>query len=486
MRMSIDFSIKSQRTCCQLALAAFSPNVCEIVFISCLAALMLSQGAAAEAVSNPARENPFAGTYRPAAREDTLFVNATILDGAGRRFDDAALLVRDGRIAAIGEDVDAPAGVRRIDAAGRWITPGIVDPHSHLGSASQPLTPVELSAWDVNEIGDPVVPHLYVEATIRTQDPGFAAVRAGGVTTLQVLPGSSNLFGGESVVLKNVAAKTPQAMKFPGAPRGMKMACGENPKYTYAEIGRAPRSRMGIVAGYREALRAAAAYLEDLRAARAGDGEEPAYDAKKAALAAALEGDVRVHVHCYRAEDIAVVLDVAASHGLPVTAFHHASEAYKIPELLIENDTCAVVFANWWGFKMENYDAIRENAAFLDAAGACVALHSDSSVTGQRLNIEAAKAMAAGRQAGLDVPREQAIRWITLNAATVLGLEAEIGSLEPGKNADVVLWSGDPFSVYAKADLVLIDGAVVFDRRQPPAAPESDFLLGQPALEGAP
>lgn len=439
-------------------------------------------GAAISAHAQP-EGNPFPSTYRPAAPTDTLLVNATILDGAGERYEHASLLIRGGLVAALAENIDAPESVRVIDAEGRWITPGIVDPHSHLGSGSMPYTPVELSSWDVNEIGDPVVPHLYVETTIRTQDPGFAAALAGGVTTIQVLPGSVNLFGGYSVVLKNVPARTPQAMKFPGAPPGMKMACGENPKYNYSELGRAPKTRMGIVAGYQEVLDGATEYLDKLGRFRRGEDDEPPHDPKLAAVAAALEGKMRVHFHCYRADDMAIVLDVARHYGLPITAFHHASEAYKIPDLLVERDVCSVVFANWWGFKMEVFDAIRENAAMLEAFGACVTLHSDSAITGQRLNLEAAKAMAAGQHAGLDIPREVAIQWITLNPARILGLDDRIGSLTRGKNADVVLWSGDPFSVYTRADLVFIDGALVYDRSDPADQLVSDFILGQPARE---
>ncbi len=406
--------------------------------------------------------NPFPSTYEAAPPTDVLIVNATILDGTGRRLDRASLLLTGGRVTAIGEGLGAADGVEVIDASGRWITPGIVDPHSHLGSASMPFTPQELAAWDVNEVGNPVAPHLYVEATVRAQDPGFPAALAGGVTALQVLPGSANLFGGYGVVLKPVSAATPQAMKFPDAPAGMKMACGENPKYTYAELGRAPKSRMGIVAGYRQALEAARQYRQD--AAKRGDDEPPPRaEPEAAAIAAAIDGQ-----------------------GLPITAFHHASEAYKIPQLLVRHGVCAVVFSNWWGFKMENYDAIRENAAFVHAAGGCVALHSDSATTGQRLNLEAAKAMAAGQQAGLAIAPEVAIRWITLNPARILGLDDRIGSLEPGKNADVVVWSGDPFSVYTKADLVFIDGALRFDRHDPTTWPVADFDLGQPAREEKP
>jgi imidazolonepropionase-like amidohydrolase len=243
---------------------------------------------------------------------------------------------------------------------------------------------------------------------------------------------------------------------------------------------------MGIVAGYEQALESARRHRDERKHDGKGKDRGPRPDAKTEAIAAALDGAVRVHFHCYRSEDMAVVLDVAREYGLPITAFHHASEAYKIPDLLVRNKVCGVVFSNWWGFKMENYDAIRENAAFLEAAGACVALHSDSSVTGQRLNLEAAKAMAAGQQAGIDIPREVAIRWITSNAAKIIGLDDQVGTLEPGKNADVVVWSGDPFSVYTRADLVFIDGALRYDRSDPAMQPVPDFSLGQPAREERP
>jgi imidazolonepropionase-like amidohydrolase len=444
-----------------------------------VAAIPLRLGA--QTLSN----NPFPSTYHPPESEFVYFANATILDGAGNRFARAGLVIRDGRIEAVGPDVPPPGGARVIDAGSQWITPGIVDPHSHLGSASIPYTPAELAAWDVNEIAEAVAPHLYVEATVRAQDPGFRAAVAGGITTLQILPGSANLFGGRGVVLKPVWATTVQAMKFPGAPPSLKMACGENPKYNYSELGKQPASRMGIVAGYQGALEKARRYQVKLENRRKGD-EPMDYDPQSQALAEALAGDVRVHFHCYRSEDMAIVLDVMAQYGIEVTAFHHAAEAYKIPDLLIQHNVCGVLFSNWWGFKMENFDAIRENAAILETSGACVSMHSDSALTGQRLNIEAAKAMAAGQHAGLDIPREVAIQWVTRNPARVLGLDDRIGTLEPGKNADVVVWSDDPFSIYAQADLVFIDGALVYDRDRPEVYPVVDFELGQPALENLP
>lgn len=439
-----------------------------------LALLLAGLAGAADAA------DPFPSTYVPPPRRTTLIVGATVLDGAGRRLDAASILLEDGKVAAVGPEIAAPDGALRIDARGRWITPGLVDPHSHLGNTALPWTADEIKVWDVNEATDPNSSQVSAEHAIRTQDPAFARALAGGVTTLQVLPGSANLFGGRGVVVKNVAAATVQAMKFPGAPAALKMACGDNPKHTYGGAGRFPMSRMGNVAGQREAWERA---RERRRKRAAAEGEAIAPDDKLDALADALDGKLRVHVHCYRAEDMAVLADMAREFGFQIAAFHHAVEAYKAPDLFRATDTCAVVWSDWWGYKMEAYDTIRENAAFLDAAGACVALHSDSPVTGQRLNLEAAKAMAAGQRAGLPIERERAIAWITLNPARALGLADRIGSLEPGKNADLVLWSGDPFSVYSRADLVFVDGAVLYDRSDFARPPRSDFELGQPARE---
>lgn len=423
--------------------------------------------------------DPFPSVYQAPARQVTLIVGATILDGAGRRLDSASILLADGKVAAVGEALAAPEQVRRIDAQGRWVTPGLVDPHSHLGITTLPWTEDEIKVWDVNEATDPNTAQVWAEHAIRTQDPAFSRALAGGVTTLQILPGSSNLFGGRGVVVKNVPAATVQAMKFPDAPPSLKMACGDNPKHTYGNANRFPMSRMGNVAGQREAWMRA----QERRRKRAAEGERVAPDPRLDTLADALEGKLRIHAHCYRAEDMATLADMAREFGFRIAAFHHAVEAYKIPDLFVKEGICAVVWSDWWGYKMEAYDTIRENAAFLDAAGACVALHSDSPVVGQWLNLEAAKALAAGRRAGLPLERERAIQWITLNPARVLGLDNRIGSLEPGKNADLVLWSGDPFSVYSRADLVFIDGAVVYDRSDPAARSRSDFELGQPARE---
>jgi imidazolonepropionase-like amidohydrolase len=429
-------------------------------------------------------EQPYASTYRPLPRRDTLIQGATILDGAGRRLENADVLLRDGLVVEVGAGLSAPAEAVRIDAKGRWVTPGIIDPHSHLGNFPTPYTGEDAQHTDVNEDSDPNTAQVWAQHSINVQDPGFSRALAGGVTTLQVMPGSTNLFGGRTIVLRNVPASTVQGMIFPGAPFGLKMACGENVVHAYGDAGRFPVSRMGAVAGQRDAWNQARKYLREWR--RYADGEEhrpPEPDLKLDTLAGVLTGDVRVHAHCYRADDIAQLFDMAREFGFRIAAIHHAAEAYKIADVFVKEGVCAAVWPDWWGFKREAYDAIRENAAYLQAAGVCVSMHSDSGITGQRLNIEAAKAAAAGRRAGIDLPPELVIEWITRNPARMLGLEGRIGTLEPGKVADVVVWSGDPFSVYSHADQVYVDGALAFDRKDPTRQPRSDLELGQPSQE---
>jgi imidazolonepropionase-like amidohydrolase len=286
-------------------------------------------------------------------------------------------------------------------------------------------------------------------------------------------------------------------MKFPRAPQGRKMACGENPKRVYGSHDRAPSTRMGNVAGYRQAFADAEDYrnqwnkYEDERAAyekKKGKDKDakppvpPKRDLRLETLVAAMNGEVQVHIHCYRSDEMAVMLDVAKEFGFKVAAFHHGVEAYKLSDRLAAEGVCGALWADWWGFKMEAYDAIWENLAFVDAPkNGCAIVHSDSDEGIQRLNQEAAKSMVRGQRAGLAIPPERAVRWITSNPAKALGIADRVGTLEPGKIADVVVWNGNPFSVYALPDLVYIDGSVAFDRKAPPSQPPSDFLLGQPA-----
>ncbi|MBX9709017.1 MAG: amidohydrolase family protein, partial [Caulobacteraceae bacterium] len=332
------------------------------------------------------------------------------------------------------------------------------------------------------EATSPNTAQVWAEHSIWPQDPGFNTARAGGVTTLQILPGSANLFGGRSVTVRNVPSITMQGMKFPGAPYGVKMACGENPSRVYGGRNQSPATGMGNVAGYRAAFIAAQDYRDKWdRWRETGEGSPPTRNLQNETLAGVLDGSIMVQNHCYRADEMAVMMDIADEFGFRITAFHHAIEAYKLAPQLAEAGICADMWTGWWGFKMEALDAVEENAALVDAQpGSCAVIHSDDAQLTQRLNQEVAAALAAGRRAGLNITEERAISWITSNAARSLGIADETGSLEPGKRADVVIWSANPFSVYARADQVYIDGALTFDRADPRYQPLSDFELGQP------
>ena len=423
---------------------------------------------------------PYASRYIPLASSATLLSSATILTGTGERLNNTDVLLADGKIVSLGEDLDAGDAVV-VDASGMWITPGIIDVHSHLGVYASPGTE---SHSDGNEITAPVTAQVWAEHSVWPHDPGFVTALAGGVTSLQILPGSANLIGGRSVTLKNVPGRNVMEMKFPGAPYGLKMACGENPKRVYGGRNQAPGTRMGNVAGYRTAWIEAADYRDKLAAAENGKGEAPTRDLRLETLAGVLDGEILVHNHCYRGDEMSIMLDIAKEFGYKVGTFHHAVEAYKIADLLAEADTCAAVWADWWGFKMEAYDGIRENAAIIDKAGACTVIHSDDSIGIQRLNQESAKIMGSAARAGIDIAPERAIRWITSNAAKSLGIAEMTGTLEAGKMADVVVWSGNPFSVYSKAERVYIDGALAFERGNASVNPVTDFSVGTTVATG--
>ena len=426
-------------------------------------------------------KNPYPSTYQPVATSSTLITNATVLTGTGERLDDADVLLVDGKVQQVGKDLTATADIT-IDAQGKWVTPGIIDVHSHLGAYPSPS--VE-SHQDGNEMTSPNTAEVWVEHSVWPQDPGFNRAREGGITSLQILPGSANLFGGRGVTLKNVPAHTMQGMKFPDAPYGLKMACGENPKRVYGRQGVLPSTRMGNMAGYRMAWAEAAEYKRawdkyDADYEAGLNPEAPVRDIKHDTLRGVLEGEVRIHNHCYKAEEMAMMIDLSKEFNYDAGTFHHGVEAYKIADLLAENGSCAALWPDWWGFKMEAYDMVQENVAIVDAVkNSCAVVHSDSDTTIQRLNQEAGKVMYRANENGFDISEQHAIKWITANAAKSLGIDDKTGSLEAGKQGDVVIWNQSPFSVYAKAEQVFVDGAKVYDRNDSAYQATSDFMLGQ-------
>lgn len=438
--------------------------------IHCSAALLMGlvMSAAADA------ETPYPSTYHPDTSKPVAIVGATVLTAEGPVLEGATVLMVEGKISGVGKDVAIPSGVNVIDGTGKWVTPGIIDIHSHLGVFSSPGVP---SMRNGNEKTAKNTAEVWAEHSIWPQDPGFEAARRGGVTTLAILPGSANLFGGRSVTVKNVDSVSVQGMKFPDAPYGAKMACGENP-IVYAARGNDPFTRMGNMAGFRSAFIDAQAYLEKKR-----KGDPQKTDLRLETLAGILAGEITTHIHCYRADEMMQMIDLSKEFGFQIGAFHHATEAYKIADVLAQEGIAVATWADRWGFKLEAYDAVPMNMAALEWAGVHAMLHSDSAILVQRLNLEAGMAMAAAKREGDEIDRETAIGWITLRPAQTLGIADRTGSLAPGKMADVVVWSSDPFSVYAVAEKVFIDGVLVMDSTWPDPDPSSDLFVGQPVRE---
>ena len=433
---------------------------------------------------SPEETKAFESTYEPNVSGDVFIENARILTGTGKEILKGSILISSNEIKAIGESLSKPPGAKAIDANGKWVTPGIIDIHSHMGVYPAPGL---RSSSDGNEATSPVTAHVWAEHSVWTQDPQMPLALKGGITTFHVLPGSANLIGGRGVTLKNIWSRTVQGMKFPGAPYTLKMACGENPKRVYGGRNSEPSTRMGNVAGYRKAWIRAQGYRNKLEEyeSKSEEAKEleyaPSRDLELETLVGVLDGEILIQNHCYRGEEMAVMLDIAKEFNYKVTTFHHAIEAYKVADILADNGVCAAMWADWWGFKHEAFDMVWENAAIVDQANSgtgCAIIHSDSAVGIQRLNQEAAKAMAAGNRAGFNILPSRAIKWITSNPAKALGIADKVGSLEVGKMADVVIWDGNPFSVYSKTEKVFVDGLLLYDKDNPSTPKATDFELG--------
>jgi imidazolonepropionase-like amidohydrolase len=398
-------------------------------------------------------------------------------DGKGTVHAPGVVVLRDGKIAAVGDArTPVPAGVRTIDVSGRWITPGLIDAHSHLGVYASPG--VEAHS-DGNEATSPITAEVSAEHGFWPQDPGLPRALAGGVTSMLILPGSANLIGGRGFAVKNRPGRSAAVLRFPGAPYVLKMACGENPKRVYGKKA-GPSTRMGNVAQVRAAFLQAADYLRKWdnwrKKARPKGEPPPPRDLKLETLGEVMAGRILVQNHCYRADEMLLMLDVAREMGFRIRAFHHALEAYKIGDVLARQGVAAATWSDWWGFKLEAYDGIPENLPLVHAAGGRAVVHSDSPIGIQHLNQAAAQGLAAGRELGLAITEQDALRWVTANPAWVLGVDGQTGTLEAGKMADVVVWSQMPLSVYARAEKVFVDGDLTFDRER--GLRQTDFELG--------
>jgi imidazolonepropionase-like amidohydrolase len=392
-----------------------------------------------------------------APHHDVVIKNATVMTVTHGNIKNGSILIKDGKIAAVGETVNAPASATVIDARGKYVTPGIVDSHSHIALDD-----------DVNEATSPVTPQMIMKDAFDYQDKAIYRALAGGVTTSLLLHGSANMIGGQAVVIKHKFGDKRDEMLFPNAPGSIKFASGENPKRVYGGRDQLPSTRMGNFAVQRAALVEAQDYKKEWDAynekVKRGDKDAtpPKHDLKLEALDDVLNRKLMVQIHCYRSDEMLTEMAMAKEFGYNLRAFHHALEAYKIADQLAANNVGIATFADWWGYKEEAWDAIPWNAVMAMRKGVRVAIKSDSEDYTRRLNQEAAKTMRYG-----GATEEEALKMITINPAWIVGVDDRVGSIEVGKDADVVIWDGYPLSSTGVPNKVLIDGEVYFDRSLP-------------------
>jgi imidazolonepropionase-like amidohydrolase len=392
----------------------------------------------------------------PAVHNDVVIKGGTILTVTHGKIENGSIYIHDGKIAAVGQTVNAPANATVIDASGKFVMPGIIDSHSHIALDD-----------DVNEPTSPITPHMMMRDAFDYNDKAIYRALAGGVTTSLLLHGSANMIGGQAVVIKHKYGLGRDELIFPGAPQSIKFASGENPKRVYGTRNQLPSTRMGNF----EVMRAA--FIEDREYMRTWDDYDakvkkgdkdatpPKKDLKLEALADILRGKLLVQIHCYRADEFLTEMALAKEFGYKIRAFHHALEAYKVADKIAANGVAIATWPDWWGFKYEAWDGIPWNAVISAHKGVRVALKSDSEDVTRRLNQEAGKGIHYG------LTEDEALKAITLNPAWIIGVDERVGSIDVGKDADISIWNSYPLSSSALVDKVLIDGDVYFDRSLP-------------------
>lgn len=388
----------------------------------------------------------------------TLIKNATIITITHDRIEHGSILIRDGKIADVGTNVSAPVDAKVIDASGMFVMPGIIDCHTHIAVDG-----------DVNEgsLSDSAMANI--KDVLNPYDVDIYRELAGGVVIGNVLHGSANPIGGQTVVIKLKYGAAPDDLPFPGALPGIKFALGENVKHSNfgGPVPRYPDTRMGVEETIRDAFTRAKAYQQawaDYNRRKAA-GEQnlipPRRDVQLEPLVEVLEGKRYIHCHSYVSDEILMLMRVAKEFGFKVRTFQHVLEGYKVADEMAANNIGGSTFSDWWAYKMEAYDAIPYNAALMTDRGVIVSINSDDADEARHLNQEAAKSMKYG-----DLNENQALRLVTLNPAIQLGIDNRVGSIEQGKDADLVIYNHDPLSVYAVVQKTLIDGKVYFDREK--------------------
>jgi imidazolonepropionase-like amidohydrolase len=401
------------------------------------------------------------GILRAQDSSTILIQNATILTVTHGNIEHGSILIQGGKIAAVGTDVKAPAGALVIDANGQYVMPGIIDCHSHIA--------VEGS---VNEAGPAVSSMANIADVLNPEDISIYRDLAGGVTVANILHGSANPIGGQTVVIKLRWGKSPSELPFQGALPGIKFALGENPKRSNftpppGVPPRYPATRLGVEEVIRQAFTEAREYKKqwDDYNQRKAAGEQnlmpPRRNETLEPLVEVLEGKRYVHSHCYRADEILMLLRVAKEFGFKVRTFQHVLEGYKVADEISASGAGGSTFSDWWAYKAEAYDAIPYNAALMTERGVVVSINSDDAEEASHLNQEAAKAIKYGGMSAND-----ALKLVTLNPAIQLGIDSRVGSIDVGKDADLVIYNHDPLSVYAVVQKTLIDGQVYFDRQR--------------------
>jgi len=410
----------------------------------------------------------FVATGASAAERETVIRNATVLTITNGVIPNGSVLIRGSKIAAVGpaDSIRASAGATVIDATGKFVMPGIIDSHSH--------TAIE---GGVNETSVANTGMVRVRDVLTGEDINTYRQLAGGTTTALLLHGSSNSIGGQSLTVKWKWGRPVSEWPIPGAPEGIKFALGENPKSANQSPPTGvekqyPLTRMGVEEVIRKAFTDARDYTtrhEDY-ARRKARGEEvipPGRDLLMEEMAGILSGKVHVHSHCYRADEIVMLINMAEEMGFKVRTFQHVLEGYKVADEMARHGVGGATFIDWWGFKAEAYDGIPHNVALMTRRGVLASVNSDSDDLARRLNLDAAKSMKYG-----GLTEEEALRTCTINPAKQLGVDGRIGSIEAGKDADLVICSGHPLSTYSRVETTLIEGEVFFDRARDLAARE--------------
>lgn len=422
---------------------------------------LLALGMIASAFGQSGSTQPGIRSLTPATQSrETLISNATILTASHGTIRNGSILIRDGKIAAVGANVKATdSNARVIDATGKYVMPGIIDAHSHTAGEG-----------NINEGTYSVTAMVRIQDIVNPHHPNVYRQLAGGTTTVNVLHGSANAIGGQNAVLKLKRGKPADDWFIADAPPGIKFALGENPKRTNFQPGpgqqrRYPQTRMGVEEVIRDAFVRAKEYKAEWDEYEKKKGTDrnaiaPRRDLALDALVEVLQGKRYVHAHCYRADEILMILNLAKEFGFRVKTLQHVLEGYKVAKEIAEHGAGGSTFADSWGYKMEAYDAIPYNMAVMASRGVLVTINSDSDERARRLYLEAAKAVKYG-----GVEEEQALRMITLNAAIQLGIDKRTGSIDVGKDADLVIFSEHPFSVYTVPETTFIEGEIYFDRK---------------------